>query len=46
MIVDSVPEQVEPGAIVLLHDGDGSNVEPDKEATVQALGSILSGLAA
>lgn len=46
MIVDSVLEQVEPGAIVLLHDGDGLEVAADKGATVQALGSILRGLAA
>ena len=43
-IVDRVLQQVEPGAIILLHDGDGLKTQPDKTATVQALASILNGL--
>lgn len=43
-IVERVLRQVEPGAIVLLHDGDGLKAEPDKSPTVQALARILDGL--
>ena len=43
-IVERVLRQVEPGAIVLLHDGDGLKTQPDKGPTVQALARILDGL--
>ena len=43
-IVERVLRQVEPGAIVLLHDGDGLKAQPDKSSTVQALPRILDGL--
>lgn len=43
-IVERVLRQVEPGAIVLLHDGDGLKEQPYKGSTVQALSRILDGL--
>lgn len=43
-IVERVLRQVEPGAIVLLHDGDGLKTQPYKGSTVQALPRILDGL--
>ena len=43
-IVERVLRQVEPGAIVLLHDGDGLKAQPYKGSTVQALSRILDGL--
>ena len=43
-IVERVLWQVEPGAIILLHDGDGLKTRPYKGSTVQALSRILDGL--
>ena len=43
-IVERVLRLVTPGAIVLLHDGDGLKVEPYKGSTVQALPRIVDGL--
>ena len=43
-IVERVLRLIEPGAIVLLHDGDGLKAEPYRGSTVQALARILDGL--
>ena len=43
-IVERVLRLATPGAIVLLHDGDGLKVEPYKGSTVQALPRIVDGL--
>ncbi len=45
-IVERVLRQVEPGAIVLLHDGDGLKIAPYKGSTVEALAGIVDGLVA
>jgi len=43
-IVERVLGLVEPGGIVLLHDGDGIKTDPRRDATVRALADILDGL--
>lgn len=43
-IVERVLRLIEPGAIVLLHDGDGLKAAPYRGSTVQALARILDGL--
>lgn len=41
VIVSRVIEKVEPGAIVLLHDGDSPSYKAPREQTVQATGKII-----
>jgi peptidoglycan/xylan/chitin deacetylase (PgdA/CDA1 family) len=41
MIVDRVAELLAPGAVVLLHDGDGSGLDAARDQTVDALEGIL-----
>ena len=45
-IAERVLRLVEPGGIVLLHDGDEIKTDPRRDATVQALNDILDGLSA
>ena len=45
-IVRRVLESVEPGSIVLLHDGDDTNQGSDRSATLAALPGIIEGLRA
>lgn len=46
VIVARVLEQVQPGAIVLLHDGDSPKYAASREQTVQAVGIIINKLQA
>ena len=41
VIVDRVTELLAPGAVVLLHDGDGSGLDAARDQTVDALEGIL-----
>lgn len=46
VIVDRVMEQMHPGAIVLLHDGDSPNYAASREQTVQSVPLIIDKLRA
>ena len=41
IITQRIMEQLHPGAIILLHDGNGDNVADDRSKTVQALESLI-----
>ncbi len=45
-IVDRVLSSVQPGSIILLHDGDDTNDGTDRSATLAALPGIIEGLRA
>jgi peptidoglycan/xylan/chitin deacetylase (PgdA/CDA1 family)/predicted MFS family arabinose efflux permease len=44
VIVSRVLDSVQPGSIILLHDGDNTNQGTDRSATLNALPGIISGL--
>lgn len=44
VIAERVLRQVRPGAIILLHDGLGTQVDPHMQNTVIALPTIIEGL--
>jgi peptidoglycan-N-acetylglucosamine deacetylase len=46
VIVSRVLDSVQPGSIILLHDGDDTNQGTDRSATVNALPGIIEGLRA
>jgi peptidoglycan/xylan/chitin deacetylase (PgdA/CDA1 family) len=43
-IANQVLEHVEPGSIVMMHDGLGSNSDPNRAVLIDALPTILDGL--
>jgi peptidoglycan/xylan/chitin deacetylase (PgdA/CDA1 family) len=46
VIVSRVLDSVQPGSIILLHDGDNTNQGTDRSATLSALPGIIEGLRA
>ena len=46
IIADRVCEKAEPGAIVLLHDGDSPKKQASRDQTIEAVGIIIDRLRA